>query len=94
MFFWCITNNKGDYRDGQLHGRAKIVYSAGQSIDGYFREGVLHGFARYFDEVGRLRLLGNHRDGLAVGTCWRVIRGGGCVVGEVSIMSDVIMICT
>ena len=53
-------------------------------MDGYFREGVLHGFARYFDEVGRLRLLGNHRNGRAVGTCWRVIRGGGCVVGEVS----------
>ena len=76
-------NIKGDYKDGQLHGRAKIVYSEGHSIDGYFKEGVLHGFARFFDEVGRLSFLGNHRNGRAEGTCWKVIKGGGGVVGEV-----------
>ena len=74
---------KGDYRDGELHGRAKIYFSDETWIDGYFKDGVLHGFARYFDEKGRLTFVGNHQNGLAVGTCWKIIRGGGSVVGKV-----------
>ena len=26
----------------------------------------------------------HHRNGKIVGTCWMIIRGGGCVVGQVS----------
>ena len=26
---------------------------------------------------------GHHRDGVLVGTAWRIVRGGGAVVGEV-----------
>ena len=50
---------------------------------GYFTGGVLHGFARYFDAAGRLTFLGQHRAGRPVGTCWKVVRGGGSVVGRV-----------
>ena len=50
---------------------------------GQFTKGVLHGFARHFDEKGRLVFLGRHRNGVATDVCWRVIRGGGCVVGRV-----------
>ena len=74
---------KGEYRDGELHGRAKIYFIDETWMDGYFKDGVLHGFARYFDEKGRLTFVGNHQNGLAVGTCWRIVRGGGSVVGEV-----------
>ena len=74
---------KGEYSEGRLAGRARIVYRGGQSVDGFFKDGLLHGFARYFDEVGRLTFAGNHRSGVAQGTCWKIIRGGGSVVGEV-----------
>ena len=50
--------------------------------------GVLHGFGRYFDEKGRLKEIANHRNGLKFGTCWKIIRGGGCVVGRVNKEGD------
>ena len=42
------------------------MYSDGESLDGYFKAGVLHGFARFFDAKGRLKFAGQHRDGVAV----------------------------
>ena len=42
----------------------------------------LSNFARHFDKKGRLVFIGAYRNGLATGTCWQVIRGGGCVVGR------------
>ena len=78
-----IQSIKGEYRAGKLSGRARVVFSAGDSLDGFFSSGLLHGFGRYFDEKGRLRFAGNHSSGVAVGTCWKIIRGGGSVVGQV-----------
>ncbi len=52
-------------------------------MEGYFKDGVLHGFARFFDETGRLTFFGNHKNGKPHGVCWKVIKGGGCVVGRV-----------
>ena len=49
---------------------------------------MLHGFGRYFDEKGRLKEVANHRNGLKIGTCWKIIRGGGCVVGRVNKEGD------
>ena len=66
-----------------MNGKAKIVFDEGNSFDGYFKDGVLHGFGRYFDEKGRLTFAGHHKSGSASGVCWRVIRGGGCIVGKV-----------
>ena len=59
------------------------MFKEGNSIDGFFVKGVLHGFARYFDERGRLTFIGNHKNGQPDGTCWRIIPGGGSVVGRV-----------
>jgi len=78
-----IENIKGKYNDGKLNGKAKIFFKNKISIDGYFKDGILHGFARYFDKKGRLTFVGNHKNGLPDGTCWRIIRGGGCIVGMV-----------
>lgn len=74
---------EGDYRGDRLEGRAKVAFTDGEKLDGFFKEGVLHGFARFFDRKGRLRLLGHHRNGVMVGTCWKINRGGGCLVGRV-----------
>ena len=73
----------GEYKDGKLNGKAKVTFKDRCTIVGYFKTGILHGFARYFDKKGRLKFVGNHKNGLPDGTCWRIIRGGGCVVGRV-----------
>ena len=49
---------------------------------------MLHGTGRYFDEKGRLKEIAEHRNGLKFGTCWKIIRGGGCVVGRVNKEGD------
>ena len=74
----------GDYKDGTLNGKAKVKFHDRTMIVGYFKAGILHGFARYFDKKGRLTFIGNHRNGCPEGTCWKIIRGGGCVVGRVN----------
>ena len=53
-------------------------------MNNIFFKGLLHGFGRYFDEKGRLKEVANHRNGMKWGTCWKIIRGGGCVVGRVN----------
>ena len=78
-----VAEIKGEYTEGYLHGRARIVFKDENSIDGYFVKGVLHGFARYFDQRGRLTFIGNHKAGCPDGTCWETVHGGGCVVGRV-----------
>ena len=75
----------GEFEEGKLSGRAKIKFKDRRFFIGYFKHGVLHGFARYFDKKGRLTLAGHCRDGIMVGTGWRIIRGGGCVVGKVRV---------
>jgi len=52
-------------------------------LEGFFKDGILHGFCRYFDSKGRLTFVGMHRNGKPFGTCWKIIRGGGVVVGRV-----------
>ena len=96
-----VTEVIGEFEEGKLSGRAKIKLRDRTFFIGYFKHGVLHGFARYFDKKvslssmienyevegivlqGRLTLAGHCRDGVMVGTGWRIIRGGGCVVGQV-----------
>lgn len=93
----------GNYERDKLHGKAKIIYNDDHWIEGYFKEGVLHGFARffcgyaskvrvcwnlildhrYFDPKGRLTFVGIHKNGKPHGVCWKLIKGGGCVVGRV-----------
>ena len=78
-----VESIKGEYRDGKMNGKAQVVFSEGQSIIGYFKDGFLHGFGRHFDEKGRLTFAGNHQNGVAVGFCWKIVRGGGSLVGYV-----------
>ena len=52
-------------------------------VEGFLEAGIVHGFVRYFDKKGRLSFVGKHENGQPCGTCWKIIPGGGCVVGEV-----------
>ncbi|CAB4068287.1 SETD7 [Lepeophtheirus salmonis] len=74
----------GTYENDRLCGKAKLVFQNDTSLEGYFLDGVLHGFVRYFDAKGRLTFIGNHRNGRPHGPCWKVVKGGGCVVGRVN----------
>lgn len=78
-----VTFIDGEYRQDELNGKAKMVFDDNTYLIGYFKDGVLHGFARFFDQKQRLTFLGMHRNGKAFGTCWKKIRGGGCIVGRV-----------
>eukprot|EP00096_Caligus_rogercresseyi_P013500 TRINITY_DN6132_c0_g1_i1.p1 TRINITY_DN6132_c0_g1~~TRINITY_DN6132_c0_g1_i1.p1 ORF type:complete len:539 (-),score=84.83 TRINITY_DN6132_c0_g1_i1:1625-3199(-) len=73
----------GVYENDRLNGKAKLVFQDGTWLEGYFVDGVLHGFVRYFDAKGRLTFVGNHRNGKPHGPCWKIVKGGGCVVGRV-----------
>ena len=78
-----VAEIRGNYRDGKLDGKAKTTFKDRSTVDGFFKAGILHGFARHFDKKGRLTFIGNHKNGRPDGTCWKIIRGGGCVVGRV-----------
>ena len=53
-------------------------------LEGYFKNSILHGFARHFDAKGRLTFIAQYKNGIKHGVCWKVIRGGGVVVGRVN----------
>ena len=73
----------GNYSRDRLNGKAKVIYNDDTWLEGYFKDGVMHGFVRRFDGKGRLCFVGNYRNGIPHGVCWKIIRGGGCVVGRV-----------
>ena len=45
-----VTEVIGEFEEGKLSGRAKIKLRDRRFFIGYFKHGVLHGFARYFDK--------------------------------------------
>ena len=53
----------GTYVKDKLSGKAKVIYADHTWLEGYFKEGVLHGFVRQFDAKDRLTFIGNYRDG-------------------------------
>eukprot|EP00092_Neocalanus_flemingeri_P021710 GFUD01023548.1.p1 GENE.GFUD01023548.1~~GFUD01023548.1.p1 ORF type:complete len:461 (+),score=107.13 GFUD01023548.1:170-1552(+) len=88
-FFKIVTNRngvqyvEGDYMNDNMNGKLKIIFDDNTWIEGFFKDGILHGFCRYFDAKNRLTFVGMHRNGKPVGTCWSIVGGGGCVVGRV-----------
>jgi len=73
----------GMYLDNKMNGKVVIKFQDGTWLEGFCKDGILHGFCRYFDCKDRLTFVGMHRNGKPFGTCWKIIRGGGCVVGRV-----------
>ena len=76
----------GEYKNGKLSGRARVKYKDGKFLIGFFKNGRLHGFVREFDKSGRLTFLGTSCNGVNIGTCWKIIKGGGYMVGKVDRM--------
>ena len=51
----------GTYDKDKLSGKAKVIYDDDTWLEGYFKEGVLHGFVRKFDKKGRLNFIGIYK---------------------------------
>ena len=66
-----------------MNGKVKIIFVDETWLEGFFTTGILHGFCRYFNATNKLTFVGMHENGKAVGTCWKIVGGGGCVVGRV-----------
>ena len=87
--FKIETNRKGvcyieaDYKNNKMNGKVLIRFMDDTWLDGFAKDGVLHGFCRKFDVKNRLTWVGMYRNGVPFGSCWKIIRGGGCVVGKV-----------
>jgi len=79
-----INYLEGNYKDDQLFGKARIQMRDETWIEGFFKDNVLHGFCRYFDKHKELSFIGMHRNGKPFGTCWKIMKGGGYVVGKVN----------
>ena len=79
---------EGTYQDNKMNGKVGMAdniihtcfcnlqilirFEDGAWLEGYFKDGVLHGFCRFFDSKDRLTFLGMHRNGKPFGTCWKV----------------------
>jgi len=74
---------EGNYSKDELNGIVTVKYSNDTWIEGIFSKGSLHGFCRHFSDKDRLSFLGYYFNGKPSGTCWKIIDGGGCVVGKV-----------
>eukprot|EP00092_Neocalanus_flemingeri_P008080 GFUD01008718.1.p1 GENE.GFUD01008718.1~~GFUD01008718.1.p1 ORF type:complete len:555 (+),score=120.69 GFUD01008718.1:44-1708(+) len=74
---------ESEYRDNKMNGKTTIKFMDDSWLEGFSKDGVLHGFSRHFDVKNRLMFIGMYRNGRPFGTCWKIIRGGGCVVGKV-----------
>lgn len=79
-----VVSIRGEYRHGKLNGKARVYFQDRSWLEGYFKQGILHGFTRIFDKKGRLKFVSNHKNGTPSGVSWRIVRGGGCVVGRVN----------
>jgi len=74
---------ESEYSDNKMNGKTTIRFLDDTWLDGFTKVGVLHGFCRHFDGKNRLTYIGMYRNGKPCGTWWKIIRGGGCVVGRV-----------
>ena len=87
--FKIETNRNGvcfidsEYSDNKMNGKTTIKFLDDTWLEGFTKDGVLHGFCRHFDGKNRLTYMGMYRNGKPFGTWWKIIRGGGNVVGRV-----------
>ena len=51
----------GEYRDDCLEGLARLQWKDGSWTEGFYKGGVLHGFARRFDYNKQLTFVGMYR---------------------------------
>ena len=56
-----VSYFEGEYKDDCLEGLARILWKDGTWSEGFFKGGVLHGFARRFDADKQLTFIGMYR---------------------------------
>ena len=56
-----VSYLEGEYKDDCLEGLARILWKDGTWSEGFFKGGVLHGFARRFDADKQLTFIGMYR---------------------------------
>ena len=69
---------RGCYKNGKMFGKGNIVHD-NYSIEGYFRDGCLHGLAKIRDN--KTCLVGMFLNGKPDGVWWQMFKFGGCLVG-------------
>ena len=81
----CTAQNiqqlTGEYKSGKLSGICTIVFTNGESIEGHFRDGCLHGLARGLGIKKNLMWVGRFLHGIPEGNHWSFFPVGGCLVG-------------
>ena len=81
-----ITNNfgglrlKGTFKNGRMCGKG-IIIRDNFTVEGYFRDGCLHGLCSIEDLMDNL-FIGRFNSGHPTGHWWQFIKSGGHLIGE------------
>lgn len=78
-----VSSIVGNYEDGILTGRGKLIMTDGSMREGWFQHGYFHGPARGCVGVAEVNFIGHYRAGLKHGVTWTKLTGGGWLVGHV-----------
>ena len=81
----CTTDVSiiGEFKSNQLCGLAKVVRDK-YSTEGYLINGRFHGLIRRHDSEKNLKAFGKYCNGKAIGIWWKMLEGGGVLVGNVN----------
>ena len=78
-----IGKISGTWTHGFLTGRARVEFTAGGYVEGIYKFGVLHGFAREFGIGGYLKEFSCYNNGVRIGWIYKGMIGGGYLIGKV-----------
>ena len=81
---------EGTYVNDKLDGNGKIEYKSGDILYASFNNGTLHGLGKLFDKDRNIQHIGWYSNGKLSGTVWKFLVGGGCIVGDVDVMGNMI----
>ena len=59
--FSQVTYLEGEYKDDCLEGLTRVQWKDGSWFEGFYKGGVIHGFARRFDSDKQLSFIGMYR---------------------------------
>ena len=59
--FHQVSYLEGEYKDDCLEGLTRVQWKDGSWFEGFYKRGVIHGFARRFDSDKQLTFIGMYR---------------------------------
>ncbi len=80
------TTVEGSWKNGLMEGEMRVESQIGW-VEGYWSDGVAHGFQREFGptrEKKRLAFVGRFHRGVRTAYCWQGLFGGGFLCGQVN----------